>query len=477
MDGLVAVPQETPNLDFQFVWSPAVRTTPAQATDGHLRLSIGGEVIWPPDGDQMGFRWTWIELLEFLANCWPELYWQEGFPFGLPPASPTAVRDRVRTRSAFVAERDATGALETLDAFQETHDLSRAVGGAALPSVWVVREGRLAWVATEKTVARMPAAELFSSLEAVGTEIAGRLHGHDDPRAHKALSSWQERTRVPVSAFIEVATGMSREALRQVQGDLPPTKAWDLSPRQPAVNELIAAARMTASLPTTEVASIIAAIRSVPGRDTGVADRLSADVMDVLSSHEDARPYEQGQAVATWLRNHASVGAGTEGRVDPSAVLHRVRVEVLELTLETAEVDAVACWGPSHGPAVLLNLRGRHNQSLGGRRATLAHELGHVLMDRATFLPLVEVLGGAASPVAEARARAFAAEFLLPRGAAGPIMEGFASHPIRGLRSLQSRFGVSAEVAAWQAKNSDSPLPENVLTVLRNQVSRPWQFG
>jgi hypothetical protein len=37
-------------------------------------------------------------------------------------------------------------------------------------------------------------------------------------------------------------------------------------------------------------------------------------------------------------------------------------------------------------------------------------------------------------------------------------------------------FGVSAEIVAWQARNSDMPVPSKVRTFLRLQVSRPEVF-
>jgi Zn-dependent peptidase ImmA (M78 family) len=51
-------------------------------------------------------------------------------------------------------------------------------------------------------------------------------------------------------------------------------------------------------------------------------------------------------------------------------------------------IDAVACWGPRHGPAVLLNREGRHAHTERGARATLAHEICHLLIDRQGSLPL-----------------------------------------------------------------------------------------
>ncbi len=122
-----------------------------------------------------------------------------------------------------------------------------------------------------------------------------------------------------------------------------------------------------------------------------------------------------------------------------------------------------------------MNTAGHHNSSRQGLRATYAHEIAHLLLDRTTALPLAEVMGGRAVGSTEERARAFAAQLLLPKEEAG---RAFASttDPARTVRVLQRRYGASQEVVAWQARNSDIQLSAEVHDVLRRFVSRPWRF-
>jgi Zn-dependent peptidase ImmA (M78 family) len=108
-------------------------------------------------------------------------------------------------------------------------------------------------------------------------------------------------------------------------------------------------------------------------------------------------------------------------------------------------------------------------------RATYAHELAHLLLDRTTALPLAEVIGGRAVGSTEERARAFAAQLLLPKEEAGRALAS-TTDPAQTVRSLQSRYGVSQEIIAWQARNSDVQLSAEVHAVLRSFVSRPWRF-
>lgn len=162
-------------------------------------------------------------------------------------------------------------------------------------------------------------------------------------------------------------------------------------------------------------------------------------------------------------------------RVDPDELLESWGVVVHDLDLGTPTVDAVAVWGPTRGPAVLVNPGGRHSQVIPGRRSTLAHEIAHLLIDRRGGLPLAEVLGGRVSRAVEARARAFAAELLLPRHVAGAALSA-TEDPGTALNRLCDDFGVSAELAAWQARNSERILPPDTVELLRRKVSDPDRY-
>ena len=95
---LIGKPQ---GLQFEVEWlGDHSEATAAEATRGRLLLWVGEHLIW---GRRLGssFRgliWTWIEFLEFLAESWPYLAYEEGYPFGLHPNSPTRLRDAAESR-------------------------------------------------------------------------------------------------------------------------------------------------------------------------------------------------------------------------------------------------------------------------------------------------------------------------------------------------------------------------------------------
>ncbi|RZM37001.1 MAG: ImmA/IrrE family metallo-endopeptidase [Sphingomonas sp.] len=87
-----------------------------------------------------------------------------------------------------------------------------------------------------------------------------------------------------------------------------------------------------------------------------------------------------------------------------------------------------AVWGEGHGPVVVLNVDSRRFASyLGPRmggptaRATAAHEICHLLLDKGQALAAVDILNGHIPCALERRAGAFAAEFLLPARTAASL--------------------------------------------------------
>ena len=96
---------------------------------------------------------------------------------------------------------------------------------------------------------------------------------------------------------------------------------------------------------------------------------------------------------------------------------------------------------------------------------------------------MYEILAQAASLPGEShkhveqRARAFAAELLLPREVAGQVFSDYEGDEARAARSLRARFGVSSELLAWQAKNSGYPLAPQTRQFLSSLVRNPSEFG
>ena len=169
------------------------------------------------------------------------------------------------------------------------------------------------------------------------------------------------------------------------------------------------------------------------------------------------RPHQEGQFLAGWLRNHLGLETpGTEAK--PDELLRKWNVSVTNIAV-SQEIEAISVWGKNHGPAILLNSQGLHNRSYsqheglsGGSRATLAHEICHLLIDRRRTLPVAEVLGGSTPLYVEQRANAFAAEFLVPRAWA-KREHAAAADAEQALDRISARYRVTNMLAARQLLN------------------------
>lgn len=453
-------------------WSTDSAATSADATQGALRLWAHGRQVWPGNDLDEAFEWTWVELAEFLARSWRWLLWENGLPFELSGGSITQVSVNLDRRWDLLSMAAREEEEEDLYSFEERHDLARALMGAVAPSVWLIREGNMCWVSTRSAAVLVPFRVVEEALRGFADAVISRLADIDE-RASAVRARWDARAHTTTGEFVAIATGLERGVLSQLQGDHDPASFWELNANDFTVTELMAAARLAAALPTTDTDKMLEAIRSAPRRDTSALDTLSTEALRQVPTGPEWYPYDQGYLVAGWLR--AQISADSQEAVDPEELLRQWDVQIQAIKLSTDAVDAVASWGPRHGPVVILNKSGAHNKSRQGSRATYAHEIAHLLLDRTTALPLAEVMGGRAVGSTEERARAFAAQLLLPKEEAGQALAS-TTDPERTVRSLQRHYGVSREIVAWQARNSDIQLSAEVHAVLRRFVSRPWRF-
>ena len=136
------------------------------------------------------------------------------------------------------------------------------------------------------------------------------------------------------------------------------------------------------------------------------------------------------------------------------------------------------------GRGIILNTKGL-NSNVFVRRTTLAHELGHLLWDpehRLNKLVVDEyeginndIFGGSFDEV-EARANAFAAEFLAPAVGVKDIYEAY-SNPVDGLRAVMEHYGVSFTTAKWQLINSKLVSEEEKFSGIDTAHSNDWTIN
>jgi Zn-dependent peptidase ImmA (M78 family) len=253
-----------------------------------------------------------------------------------------------------------------------------------------------------------------------------------------------------------IATGLSIDYLRGTCGTQPIVDVFD----DPAASQLEdnvyfdLAYRCKGMLPPGTLRVLLDRVRAVTAAVSPQLLVVSQSALDELQAREGnlPRPYQQGRALAKWLR---ILLANSDGRAEPDNLLSQWGVYVDKLDFATQQLDAVAFWAHGRQPNILWNDSDKHISNEGARRATLAHEICHLLVDRTTDLPLSAVARGAVDRKLEQRANAFAAEFLCPSQQAATEFRNTRSVALT-IAELTNTFGVSNELAALQLARSNA---------------------
>ena len=134
--------------------------TAAELTRGKLVLQVGNTPVW-------NFSWTWIELLEWLAQNWTELISNE-------------------SQLALSQSGIDTASWEFLSA----HDLGASIQGASLPMIVIWRDEESVHIDTPDSHAEGSWQPIEDSLWTLGEHIASYLN-EDDERGAIALRNWE----------------------------------------------------------------------------------------------------------------------------------------------------------------------------------------------------------------------------------------------------------------------------------------------
>ena len=431
---------------------------------GSLRVSLGKSQIWCNESGR-GIDWTWIDLLEQLARSWPFLKYDEIAPPGAHDGTLSLLRRGHPAMGDFDFEPPAEVSRETY-LFLRRHNLATGVEGLYLPSFSLLREGRKMWVASSNVARLMDFAETLQTLAELGDVLAASISSADpDDRSRLAVEAW--RNREPgAEAALEIKLGSNQLEL------VPPGQTvasyFEVKNDGEYESPLLLAARMSATVPLEHRRTILELVRAVPALGVSVLlEETSLEAQKALPTYAE-RAHKQGELLAQWARN--KFGLSAHAKADPERILKELGIEIRQHHFGVEMIDAVGCWSENHGPAVLVNLDGEHAHAAPGRRATLAHELAHVLVDRHGSLPAAEVLGDDAPRYPEQRASAFAAEFLLPKSIAAERIRN-ATDVEDAILELRREFDVSRELAAWQVINGPA---YHTLDHSNQQLLRRW---
>ena len=168
-------------------------------------------------------------------------------------------------------------------------------------------------------------------------------------------------------------------------------------------------------------------------------------------------PWRVGYLLASQTRRRLGIPADKAIEKLHHLIEKTLGIPVVQQELPQMVAGATIANGSARG--ITVNITG-FNQNVWVRRMTLAHELGHLLWDPDPRLSSIQVddyseidKNPQNADQVEARANAFAVEFLAPREAA---LRAFQSHPDHrvGLRNVMEGFGLSFTSARYHIWNA-----------------------
>lgn len=419
-----------------------------QSPSGVLSLVVDGAERWRLE-DVLP-----AALLAWLASNWTVLSVQDQLPLSV-------LDSRWHQRASASFPPGLVGLREKL--FRRQRDFQQITKPHEDNPFVVWREGLVAQLRTGTDSFAAP----WEAIEAQLTTIGRQIIEGATPVPVEIVEQWRTRNVVDAAEAL-TAAGLESDEFPVAVAVL----ETELSDVHTSIeeNELLAAARLSSRLTTREVADVLDALISV---DKGGLDELEQATDGLLPPNEaldGLAPWDQGHTVALHVRSALGLDLGDP--FQPEAWLDASGVEVQLTEFKSTRVDAVSCWGARRGPTVIVNRRGIHSRSQGGRRVTLAHEIGHLIMDRHAALPAAEVLSGEIRNSVEQRAGSFAAEMMLPRAYTALMFKDAPTLAVARelIAELTERFGVSEEIVAWQTRNSGVRLSTAAYNHLRSKV-------
>lgn len=457
------------------------------ATSGCGVLRIGDKVVWGGNSSR-GIHWHWVDFLAFLSDNWGMLVFEQSYPLPVQPAFPHLLRWEAKKRWESERRAHAISHERYLDEeekvfwFESQHNLARALDGLSVPDVFLLRQRSNMIISGSDFSFIFDFMSVRGALKEIGDRIAERLSRCDDETAKARLEEWSSR-HPSFSVFsVKTYTGASDDFLTEISGGKLDVVFGAGGPcfQETAV---LAAARMAwdAYMPPDATKALLEKIRE--------QRKVPTPALDVFSDKAPPanfrlKPAVNGRELAQWLLGelHDAVNEATIKRINPEHLLRSWGVPLIEMDFGDRRADALTCWGDDVGPLVLLNSKSARNALESGVRAALAHEICHLLADRTAGLPFADVVGGYEDERAdwsEQRARAFAAEFLLPSAI---IAENFReTAPGKELNipswieARAKEYRVSNEIVVWQLYRSDvgSSLTQEHLDELKPFVTHP----
>lgn len=470
--------------------SPPQEADPSSAaTWTALQLHVEGRnlcehVIRSRDLVGDAVHWPAIGLARWFVSSWDALF--HTGPWIVPGLLRTAREVAHELDNELVYDLDAPDdRVDVRDDFVEQHSLRAAATGAALPDVWISRDGDVVSVAWNNSTegdlgfflsrgeADIPTAVFAEAVRGFVTWVHGLLEDASDHEAvrrdRELLHAWIENFDSPDAALSgllhEIGLGSERwERLRKTERNgedissffrIDPS--WTQAGTSVDVRASSVAMAFRCATPALDDAGLLA-IRDAINDTSPVPSamqRLDQLARAVPAVDHRARDYTQGYQLARAVRESL---ANSDGSLDIDFLMGDLGIPVHDLALADVNIDGGCVCDRDHGPVVFVNPGSPRAATVWGRRVVLAHELCHLLFDRSAAVALGMLSGPWAPPRIERRANAFAVELLLPLlGIERHIGDRWRRPVDADLQLLKDAFNVGTTVATEHLRNLLDP--------------------
>lgn len=432
-----------------------------------------------------GVRWHLLAILEWLGESFDELLHETRLPVTATGIDAAQTMERAR-RHLGVEDLDE---LERWQEWWARHNLRAAANGGLLPNLYVRRRGgrvELSWDSGEID----SAPENFGFAHVAGHDVLDPQEvGHvlfgwlDDAsaalgehlNAGERIAALRRRValladgaryerRLALAAGFQADDAGLVDEWRELQG----LGYGNADARRAAFDaphdELVVTGSCVAQLmwgtlsPSVDAADrrrIVSMLLQVyaPGSET---HELAGLVREAPLAADLREAWEQGYELAEHLHNELAIDQ--DEPVDVEAILVRLGVDLRVIDLSDDAIRGLTVASPEHRPTVVVNRQFKHGRGEDVRRFTLAHELCHLLIDRDQGRDVALASSEDWAPAdVERRANAFAAMFLMPRGAVQRAIAQSTEPPetLGGAAFVARGLQVPVQTAIHHLKNLD----------------------
>ncbi len=434
-------------------------------------------------------HWYLLPLLEWFATNWEPLFHEERLPVDVAGASAweSLKNSQFPPAARLRNPAEASNWEQQWSSWWQRHALQACREGGIFPDI-IFRRWRsqieISWGPTR--VAGQPEHFQFSHTHGLSRlsamEVAAPLFealkdGHeyvsrqvaDSERLERLCTRLREiRDETPKSQRLMWIAGLGTDESSIVEGWNEVTDCVDeLS--EPGIDHLFEPVENHLVLEGSPTAALMFGTVSP---EIGKADKLSLleFVLSLTSSEEtqldrkatqrslkQEQVWQQGYDLALEVLDVFDVIDAETVCLDVKELIEQLDINLEAKGLEDKKIRGVAIASNDHRPGILINEAHLSNRYPSGRRFTMAHELCHLLHDRAYGETLALVSGEWAPEDIEKRANAFAAMLLMP-----PVLVERALDELGGELSdgddaieMAKRLGTSTTALLRHLNNTD----------------------